>query len=101
MLLLMVLGAICPLWVAAAIPIRGCRRRVAILYGGGIFACRHRVHTAHSSNKVSVIFRHRGNQSDIGVSHQTLVLGSWQGSQGNTAMCYLRKRDEKIQNDSH
>ena len=32
-------------------PTRGCRRRVAILYGGGIFACRHCYELAYPSQR--------------------------------------------------
>jgi hypothetical protein len=38
-------------------PARGCGRRVAILYGGAIFACRHCYHLAHASQRESASSR--------------------------------------------
>ena len=38
-------------------PARGCRRRVAILYGGGIFACRHCYRLAYESQTESPAYR--------------------------------------------
>jgi hypothetical protein len=35
-------------------PVRGCARRVAILYGGGIFACRHCYNLAYASSREGV-----------------------------------------------
>jgi hypothetical protein len=48
-------------------PARGCRRRVAILYGGGIFACRHCHRLAYESQTESPAYRALSRTQNIRV----------------------------------
>ena len=46
-------------------PARGCRRRVAILYGGAVFACRHCYRLAYESQRVRDYDRLAGRADNI------------------------------------